>query len=261
MFSHVWLCDLRDCSMPGFPVLHYLPEFAQIHVRSFGDVIQPFHPLPSITLFSFCLQSFLAWGSLTELALSIRWPKYWSFSNSPSNEYSELISFRINWFNLAVWGTLKSLLQHHSSKASILQCSTFFMVQFSHPYMTTGKTIVLTIQTFVGKVMSLLFDMLSRFVIAFLPSNKCLLISWLQSWSAVILEKIKSVTASTFSPSICHRVMGLDAMVFIFWMLSFKPAFPFFYLHQDALQFLFTFRYYSGIIYISEVVTFRKLMY
>ena len=165
-----------------------------------------------------------------ELALPIRWPKYWSFSfsNSPSNEYSGLISFRIDWFDLlAVQGTLKSLLQYHSSKASVLQCSAFFMVQLSHLYMTTGKTIALTIWTFVGKVMSLLFNMLSRFVIAFLPRSKRLLISWLQSPSTVISEpkKIKSVTISTFSPSICLEVMRLDAMILVFRMLSFKPAF------------------------------------
>ena len=137
-------------------------------------------------------------------------PKYWSFSISPSNEYSGLISFRIDWFDLlAVRGTLKSLFQHHSSKASILWCSAFFMVQLSHPYMTTGKTIVLTMLTFVSKVMSLLFNMLSRLVIAFLPRSKRLLISWLQSPSAVILEprKIKSALVSTVSPSICHEVM------------------------------------------------------
>ena len=120
-----------------------------------------------------------------ELVLHIRWPKYWSFCISPSNEYSGLISFRTDWFDLAVKGTLKSILQHHSSKASILQCSAFFMVQLSHLYMTTGKTIALT-SDFVSKVMSLLFNMLSRFVIAFLPRSNCLLISWLQSPSTVI---------------------------------------------------------------------------
>ena len=134
----------------------------------------------------------------------IRWPKYWSFSFniSPSNEHSGQISFRMDWLNLlAVQGTLRSLLQHHSSKASILQCSAFFIVQLSHPHMTTGKTIPLTRQTFVGKVMSLLSNMLSRLVIAFLPRSKHLLISWLQSPSAVILEpkKIKSATVSTVS--------------------------------------------------------------
>ena len=157
----------------------------------------------------------------SESALWIRWPNYWSFSFSisPSNEYSGFISFRIDWFDfLAVQGTLKSLFQHHSSKASVLQCSAFFTVQLSHPYMTTGKTIALTRRTFVGKVMSLLFNMLSRFVIAFLPKSKRLLISWLQSPSAVILEpkKIKSVTVSIVSPSICHEVMGLDAMILVF---------------------------------------------
>ena len=136
-----------------------------------------------------------------ESALCIRWPKYWSFSFniSPSNEHPGLISFRMDWLDLfAIQGTLKSLLQHHSSKASILQRSAFFVVQLSHPYMTTRKTIALTRWTFVGKVMSLLFNMLSRLVITFLPRSKCLLISWLQSPSAVILEprKIKSDTVS-----------------------------------------------------------------
>ena len=168
--------------------------------------------------------------SSNELTSPIRWSKYWSFSFSirPSNEYSGLISFRIDWFDLLiVQGTLKSLLQYHSSKASILQHSAFFMVQLLHPYMTTGETIALTIQTFVGKVMSLLFNMLSRFVLAFLPRSKGLLISWLQSPSVVILEprEIKSVTVSIVFPSIYLEVMGLDSMIFIIWMLSFKPAF------------------------------------
>ena len=151
----------------------------------------------------------------------MRWPKYWSFSFSiiPSKEHPELISFRMDCLDLlAVQGTLKSLLQHHSSKASILRCSAFFTVQFSHPYMTTGKTIALTRQTSVGKVMSLLLNMLSRLVITFPPRSKHLLISWLQSPSAVILEppKIKSDTVSTVSPPICHEVMGPDAMIFVF---------------------------------------------
>ena len=145
----------------------------------------------------------------SESALHIRWPKYWSFSfnTSPSNEHQGLISFRMDWLDLLeVQGTLKSLLQHHSSKASIILRSAFFIVQLSHPYMTTGKSIVLTRWTFVGKVMSLLFNMLSRLVITFLPRSKCLLIPWLQSSSAVILKprKIKSATVSTVSPSICH---------------------------------------------------------
>ena len=148
-----------------------------------------------------------------ESALRIRWPKYWSFSFniSPINEHPGLISFRMDWLSLlAVQGPLKSLLQHHSSKASILLPSAFFIVQLSHPYMTTGKTIALTRWTFVDKVMSLLFNMLSRRVITFLPRSKRLLIPWLQSPSTVILEppKIKSATVSTVSPSICHEVMG-----------------------------------------------------
>ena len=140
-----------------------------------------------------------------ESVLHIRWPKYWSFSFSisPSNEYSGLISFRMGWLDLLeVQGTLKSLLQHHSSKASILWCSTFFIVQLSHPYMTTVKIIALTRRTFAGKVMSPLFNMLSRLVIAFLPRSKSLLVSWLQSPSAMILElpKLKSLTVSIFFP-------------------------------------------------------------
>ena len=155
-----------------------------------------------------------------ESVLHIRWPKYWSFSVSisPSKEHPGLISFRMDWLDLlADQGTLKNLLQHNSSKASILWHSAFFTVQLSHPYMTTGKTIALTRWTFVGKVMSLLFNILSRLVITFFPRSKYLLISWLQSPSAVILEppKIKSLTVSTVSPSICHEVMGLDAMILV----------------------------------------------
>ena len=153
-----------------------------------------------------------------ESALRIRWPKCWSFSFniSPPNEHPGLISFRMDWFDLlAVQGTLKSLLQHHSSKASILQRSAFFIVQLSHPYMTTGKTIALTRWTFIDKVMSLLFNMLSRLVITFLPRRKHLLISWLQSPPAVILEPRK-IKSATVSPSICHEVMGPDAMMLVF---------------------------------------------
>ena len=156
-----------------------------------------------------------------ESTLRMRWPKYWSFSFniSPTNEHPGLISFRMDWLDLlAVQGTLKSLLQHHSSKASIFQCSAFFTVQLSHPYMTTGKTIALTRQTFVDKVMYLLFNMLSRLVITFLPRSKPLLISWLQSRSAVILEspKIKSPTVPTVSPSICHEVVEPYAVILVF---------------------------------------------
>ena len=152
---------------------------------------------------------------------AIRLPKYWNFtfSLSPSSEYSGLISFRMDWLDLlAVLGTLKSFLQHRSSKESVLRHSAFFIVQLSHPYMTIGKTIALTRQNFIGKIMSLLFNMLSRLVIAFLPKSKCLLISCLQSSSAVILEapKIKSVMVSLVSPSIYHEVVEPDAMIFIF---------------------------------------------
>ena len=164
---------------------------------------------PSIMVFS------------NEPALLIRWPKYWSFSFniSPSNEQPGLVSFRMDWLDLLpVQGTLKSLLQHHHSKASILWHSAFFIVQLSHPYMTTGKAIDLTRWTFVGKVMSLLVNMLSRLVITFLQRSKHLLISWLQSPSAAILEsrKIKSATDSTVSPFICHKVMVPDAMSLVF---------------------------------------------
>ena len=178
---------------------------------------------PSIRVFS------------NESGLLIRLPKYWSFSFSisPSNEYSGLVSFTINWLDLlAVQGTLKSLLQHHNSKASILRCSVFVIVQLSCPYMITGKTIALTRWTFLGKVMSLLFNMLSRFVIAFLPRSKRLLIPWLRllkkkkkkkkfhgcSHHLQILEpkRIKSVTVSFVSPSLCHEVMGQDAMILVF---------------------------------------------
>ena len=161
---------------------------------------------PSISIFS------------NELVLRIRWPKYWSFSFSISlsNEYSGLISFRMDWLDLlAVQGTLKNLLQHHSSKASVLQHSAFFIVQLSHPYTTSGKTIALTRRTFVGKVISLLFSMMSRLVIAFLPRSKRLLISWLQSPSAVILEPRK-IKSATVSPLVCHEVMGPDAMILDF---------------------------------------------
>ena len=156
--------------------------------------------------------------SSNESALHIRWPKYWSFSFniSPSNEHPGLISFSIDWLDLlAVQGTLESLLHHHSSKASILRCSAFFTVQLSNPYMTTGKTIALTRRTFVGKVMSLLFNMLSRLAITFLPRSKRLLISWLQSPSAVILEPRK-IKSATVYPSVCHEVMRLNAMILVF---------------------------------------------
>ena len=183
-------CDPIDCNTPGFPVHHQLPELTQTHGHQVSDAIQS-HPMSSPFPPTFSLSQH---QSLFKWVLCIRWPKYWSFSFSisPSNEYSGLISFKMDWLNLlAVQGTLKSLLQHHSSKASILRLSAFFILQFSHPYMTTRKAIALTRWTFVSKVMSLLFNMLSRLVIAFLPRSKCLLISWLKSASAVILEPKK----------------------------------------------------------------------
>ena len=186
------LCNPMECSMPGLPVHHQFPEFTQTHVHWVGDDIQPPHPLPSPSPPVFNLsqhQGLFQWvSSLHQVAKLLEF----QLKHQSSNEYSELISFRMNWLDLLeVQGTLKSLLQHHSSKASILQCSALFLVQLSHPHMTTEKTIALTRQTFVGKVMSLLFTMMSRLVKAFFPRSKHLLISWLQSPSAVILEPPK----------------------------------------------------------------------
>ena len=188
-----------NCSTPGLPVHHQLLKLVQMHVHRVGDVIQPSHPLSSPFPIAFNLSQLQIFSNES---VHIRWPKYWSFSFSisPSNEYSRLISFRMEWLDLlAVQGTLKSLLQHHSSRAAILQCSAFFIVQLSHPYMTTGKTVALSRWTFFGKVTSLLFHMLSKLVIAFLPRSKHLLLSWLQSPSAVILEqKKKKIKISQF---------------------------------------------------------------
>ena len=240
--SRVRLLDSMDCSMRGFPVLHHLLEFAQSLVPWADDAIWPSYPLssPSPPALPAIIPNIRVFSN--KLAFHIRWPKYWGFSFSigPSNEYSVLISLRINWFDLlSVQGTLKSLLQHHSSKAWILQHSAFFIVQFSHPYMTTGKTIALNIRILVGKVMSLLLNMLSIFVIAFLPRSKCLLILWLQSLSAVILEprKIISATVSTFFLNYlpqsdgtgCHDI-GILNVEFqaSFFALLFHP-------HQEAL--------------------------
>ena len=217
--SCLTLCDLMDCSMPG--PLSITSSWSLLKLMSIESVMPSnhlilCHPLlllhsifPSIRVFA------------NESVLCIRWPKYLSFSFnfSPSNEYSGLTSIRIDRLDLlAVQGALKSLLQHHSSKTLILWCSAFFIVQLSHPYMTTGKTIALTRRTFDGKVMSLLFNMLSTLVIAFLPRRKCLLISRLQSPSTVILEppKIKFLTVSIISPTICHKVMEPDAMILVF---------------------------------------------
>ena len=214
-----------NCSMPGFPAFHSrsLLKFMSIELAMPSNHLNLCRPLlllpssfPRIRVFS------------NELALCIKWPKFWSFSTSPSSEYSGLISFKIDWFDLlAVQGTLKSLLQRHSLKASILWWSAFFMVQLSHLYMTTGKTTALTIWIFVSKVMSLLFNTLSSSVIAFLPRSNCLLISGLQSPFSVILEpkKRKSVTSSFYSPSTYHEVIGPEARILVFWMLSFKLDF------------------------------------
>ena len=207
--SHVQLCDSMDCSTPGFPVHHQLTELAQTHVHPISDNIQPSLPFSSLSLPAFNLfqhQGLFQWVSSShQVAKVLEFQLY-----SSSNEHSGLISFRMDWFDLPeVQRILKSLLQHHSSKAPILWHSAFFILQLSHPFMTTRKTMNLTIWTFAGKVMSLVFNTLSRLVITFLPRSKRLLISWLQSPSAVILkpQKIKFVTASIVSPSICHEVI------------------------------------------------------
>ena len=226
-----------DCSTPGFPVLQCLPEFTQTHAYWVSDAIRPSHPLSptSAALNLSQHEGLFQWvGSLHQVAKVLEL----QLSISPSNEYSGLISFRIDWSDLlAVQGVLMSLLQHHSSKASILRHSAFFMVQLSHLYMTTGKTIALAIWTFVSKVMPLLLNVLSRFVIAFLQRSKHVLILWLLS-PLVILEpkKIKSATFFTFSPSICHEVMGLDATSLVLNVEFYTNFFTLlFHLHQEAL--------------------------
>ena len=207
-----------NCSMPALPVHHKLMEFTQTHAHPVSDANHLIlcHPL------LLCPESLPQSGSLLTSQLFTSGGKSIGVSALASvlpMNTQDLISFRMDWLDLlAVQGTLKNLLQHHSSKASIFWCSAFFPVQLSHPYMTTGKTIALTRWTFVGKVMSLLFHMLSRLVITFLPRSKCLLISWLQSPSAVIWEpqKIKSDTVSTVSSSISYEVMRPDAMILVF---------------------------------------------
>ena len=209
-----------DYSTLGLPVHHQLPELAQTQAHWVGDAIQPSHPLSSPSP-AFNLSQHQGLFPVSQL--------FTSGGRSIGASASVLPMNIRDWFPLGVACliSLKNLLQHHSSKASIPWCSAFFMVQLSHPYMTTGKTIALTVWTFVRKVMSLLFNMLSRLVIPFLTRSKHLLISRLRSPSAVILEppKIKSVTVSIVSPSICHVVMGPDSMILVFGMLSFKPAF------------------------------------
>ena len=229
------LCNLMDYSMPGFPVLHYLHEFAQTQAHWISDLLKHLIlccPLllpsvfPSIKVFS------------NKLALHIRWPKYWSFSFSisPSNKYSGLISFRIDWFDLlVVQETLESLLQHHGSKASIPPHSAFFMVQLSHLYMTTGKTILQLYKHLSAKWCLCFYNTLSRFVIALLPRRKCLSVSWLQSLTAVILElKKENLLLLLLAPLHLPWVMAMDALILFFefhWsfeiirsLLSFKPA-------------------------------------
>ena len=243
-----------DYSTPGFSVHHQLTEPAQTRVCWVSDAIQPSHPMRSSSspAFNFSQhQGLFQW---------VRWPKYWSFSFSisPSNEYSALIPFRIDWFDrFVVQGTLKSLLQNHSSKASFFWHSAFFIVQFSHSYMTTGKTIALTRWTFVGQVMTLLFKMLSRLVITFLSRSKHLLISWLRSPSAEILEPKKIVYCCfhcflIYLPwrdgTICHglSLLNVELQISFFILL--------FHFHKEAPQFLFTFCHKEGVIYISEVI-------
>ena len=226
MFDSLWPHGLQYARLP-------CPSPTPRAYSNSCPLSQLCHPTisSSVIPFSSCHQPFPHQGLFfNDSVLRIRWSKYWSFSLSLSlsNEYSGLISFRMDWSDLlVVQGTFKSFLQHHSSKASVFQNSAFFKVQLSQQYTTTGENIAVTRWTFVGKVMSLLFNMLSRLVMASLPRSKHLLISWLQLLSLVILEpkKMKSVSVSIVSPSICHEVIGPDAMIFVFWMLSFKPAF------------------------------------
>ena len=218
-----------NCSTPGLPVHHQHPESTQTHVHWVSDAIQPSHPLwspspPALNLSQH--QSF----QMSQLFASGGQRKYWSFSFSISlsKDYSGLISFRIHWLISLLSKGLSTVSSSTTiQKEGSILCSAFFMVQLSHLYITTGKTMALTVQTFVGKMMSLLFNTLSRFFIAFFPRSKHFLISLLKSPSAVILEpkKRKSVIVNTFPPSIWYEVMGLDAMILVFWMLSFKPAF------------------------------------
>ena len=231
--SCLTLCDPKNYSTPGFLVLHYLSDFTQIYVHWVSDAIKPSYPLlppspPALNLSHH--RGLFQWvGSQHQV------PKYWTFSFSISSSiaYLGLISFRIDWFDLlAVQGTLKVFSSTIVRKYQFFRAQPSLWSNSHTPNMTTGKTIVLNIWTFVSKVLSLLFNTLSRFVIAVLPRRKHLLISWLQSPSAVILEskKIKSVTVSIFSPLICYKVMGPDAMILVFWMLSFKTAFSLFFL-------------------------------
>ena len=222
--SCLTLQEPMDCSMPECPVLHHFPEFAQTHFHWVSDAIQLPYPLsppsyPSFNLFQH--QGLFQWvGSLHHVV------KVLNFNISPSSEYTGSISFRIEWFDLlVVQGALRSHHQHHNLKSSVFHCSVLFMVNLSHPYISTGKNLALTRQTFVNKVMPLLCNILSRFVIAFLPRSKYLTISWLQSTSRVVFLALENKSLFPFSPPMCHEEMGLDGMIFGFSMLSFKPAF------------------------------------
>ena len=208
-----------DCSTPGFPIYPQLPEFGQTHVHRVSDAIQPYHPLYSPSPPALNLSQHQGLFS-SESSLHITWPKYWSFnfSISPFNEYSGLISFRIDWFDLLESKGLSRVFSNTTVQKHQCFGTQLSLFQLSHPYMTTGKTIPLTRRTFVGKVVSLIYNVLSRLVIAFLPWNKHLLISWLQSPSAVILEprKIKSLNVSIVSPNTCCEVIGPDVMILVF---------------------------------------------
>ena len=225
--SRVWLCDPMDSSMPGLPVHQQLPEFTQIHVHWVSDAMQPYHPRLPLLLLPSIFPSIRVFSN--ESALHIMWPKYWSFSFSisPSNEHSGLISLRMDWLDiLAVQGTLKPSLTPQFKSINSLVLGFLYSPTLTsiHDY---WKNHSLDYTDLCGTSMSLLFNMLSRLVITFLSRSKPLLISWLQSPSAVILEppQIKSLTSCTVSPSICHEVMGPDAMILAFWMLSLSQPF------------------------------------
>ena len=231
LLSNVWLFA-TPCTAANLGAGLLCPSPTPSVCSNSCPLSQGRHPTNSASVVSFCscLQFFPASGSfLRSQFFASGGQSYWSFnfSTSPSNEYSGLISFTIDWIDLLESKRLSRVFSNTIIQKKIFWCLAFFRVQLSHSYMTAGKTIALTRRTFVSKVMSLLFNILSGFVIAFFPRNKHLLISWLQSQSAVILEpkKIKSVTISIVSPSICHEVMGLDTMILVLWMLSFKPAF------------------------------------
>ena len=248
--SHIQLCDSMDDSTPGFPVHHQLPELAQTHVHRVSDTIQPSQPLYSPPPLAFTFPSIMGFPN-----------DQFFISGDQSIGVSASASFLPmniqGWLPLGLTGliSLQSKgLSRVFSNTTVFQWSVFFMVQLSNWYTTTGKTTALTRWTFVGKVMSLLFNMLSRLVIALVPRSKYLLTSWLHSPSAVVLEP-KRIKYVIVSPSICHEVMGSNAMIFIFWMLNFKPTFSlFFHFHQEALYFFFAFCHKVGVICIYMLI-------